>query len=909
MKTLTHLSVAALLLLSLNTFGAAPSLKQAETVVVGTQLNPRQLVSVNPAMAAEYVTLAGRRVNPLTARDSRGRNVDLAPAERATADDLRLVQFTRPLDGAAVAALAQQGLAVLGAIPDNTFIIKAAPNALAAVRALPGVRWVGNYAPEYRYSDLLQEALCGRAATRPTIRLRVFPVAGADMKAFAATLDSVGDIEQDAQTMLVTLPTDGISKVAALSDVLLIDYAPLNEVNNSVAADIVDARDMWRTRNFTGSNEIVAVADSGLDIGVNTTAIHADFQDNAGATRIVQIYDNLGDGASDPYSGHGTHVAGSVLGNGRMSGAWPQTNGFPSTCYAGMAPKARLVFQAQGSNYPTWASAVLLPNGLTGLLIQAYNAGARIHQDSWGSDLYGRYDSMSKDLDTITFFRPDLLVCFSAGNAGVDTNPANGVVDLGSVGRPGSAKNCMTVGATENLRTGESGTWGGWSPIIYPSAPINADPVANAPTGMAAFSSRGPCKDGRIKPEICAPGTYIASVCTHAAATPSALLWGMGSLLAGQTNYVYSGGTSMSCPLVSGAAAVLREYLRVNRSWSNPPACLIKAMLLNGATENMPGQYGTGATQEMGPVPNNVEGWGRLNIENAFYGDVNYRMFLWTNAFGVAGEFTSNITVYTTNNPLKVHLTWTDYPASTRTYGQNGGGLMNDLDLRVVDPSNRTNYPLAMNTSACIAYHTNDESLMYYTGPVFLWEANRFTAPQLPMTLTRLEQLTYATAAGTNATFIWSESGGLPGAILFAVTNVVPAGFWMYSYTISVALPTTNFFVGSRLLGGAAYSARDAGGVARTYYNTGGGWAALGAGDMWMHAYGNVTTGDHVNTVEGIILTNPPAGTYKIIVSGNNLPWTPVRFAVAMSGSLVPEPALVLGLGLAVALLRRSVKV
>jgi len=187
-----------------------------------------------------------------------------------------------------------------------------------------------------------------------------------------------------------------------------------------------------------------------------------------------------------------------------------------------------------------------------------------------------------------------------------------------------------------------------------------------------------------------------------------------------------------------------------------------------------------------------------------------------------------------------------------------------------------------------------------------LWEANRFTAPQLPMTLTRLDHMIYATGAGTIGTFIWSDAGGLPGTILYAITNSVTAGFWLYNFGMSVALPTTNFFVGSRLLTGAAYSARDASsGSTRTFANTGSGWGLLGGGEMWLHAYGTVATGDHVNTVEGIILTNPPPGTYTVIVAGNNLPYTPVRFAVAMSGSLVPEPALALGWGFALALLRR----
>jgi hypothetical protein len=326
---------------------------------------------------------------------------------------------------------------------------------------------------------------------------------------------------------------------------------------------------------------------------------------------------------------------------------------------------------------------------------------------------------------------------------------------------------------------------------------------------------------------------------------------------------------------------------------------------VNGATDIAPGQYGTGATQEIGAAPNNVQGWGRLNVEAALYVGDTHAMLLWTGAFASAGQFSTNINVYDSARPLKVHLAWTDFASSVYTYDQRGGGLMNDLDLRVVGPGNQTNFPRAMDTRVCISAHTNDDWFSYYTAPVLRWEATRLAAPQLPLTLTRLDRLVYATAAGTNAMFVWSEVDGKPGAILFAITNVVPAGFWIYNYNITVSLPTTNFFIGSRLLGGAAYSPRDRSGGLRAYYDTGAGWMAQDAGDLWMHAYGTVVTGDHVNTVEGVVISTPTPGTYKVIVSGNNLPWPPVRFGVAMSGGLVPEPAVVSGLCVAVVLLRR----
>ncbi|MCX7847779.1 MAG: S8 family serine peptidase [bacterium] len=876
-----------------------PSLRQAAL----------RTVIIDETQPARYLHLAGRIVDPVAKRDHRGLAVDLSAAQKSPTDDLYIVQFTMPLTPVQVTWLGQRNLTLLRSIPQNAFVVRLHSSDAAALRALPGVRWLGAYAPQFRISELLETARCGRAGTLPTIRLAVLPAPGADTKLLASQLEHLGSREPDDDgAMIVTVPTKLIDTVASLPGVLLVDYAPLHELHNSVAAGIVDARDMWTIRNFTGSNEIIAVADSGLDIGTNSTAIHDDFENNLGATRIAQIYDNLGDGASDPYSGHGTHVAGSALGNGVLSGAWPQTNGFPSTSHAGIAPKARLVFQAQGSNNPSVAGTIFLPTGILGLFNQAYAAGARIHNNSWGSDLYGEYDNACRDLDLFTFKNPDFFVCFSAGNAGVDTNPANGVVDLGSIGSPAAAKNCTAVGATENVRNStESGTWGAMFPGRFPNAPINNDHVANAPTGMAAFSSRGPCQDGRIKPDIVAPGTFIASTLSHAIPPGSidSTLWGRGSLLAGQTNYVFSGGTSMAAPLVAGAAAVIREYLHGAHNFTNPPAALIKAILLNGATDIAPGQYGTGATQETGPAPNSIQGWGRLTLENAFYGPPTYRMYFWTNTFTAPNTFLTNVVIYDTNIPFKATLAWTDMAGSLFALNASltairGGGLMNDLDLRVVDPTGKTNFPLAQNTRLDLFYYTNNTFAAMSSSPAGLLEAEKCTAPQRPLTITHIFKVIYDSsgAGGNHGTFIWAEgAGGLPGTALFAVTNTLPSGSAGFNFLI-ITLPSpltitsSNFFIGTQLIATNVRQARDANsGSPRTYVNSGSGWSYQNAGDMWIHAYGTVSTGDHINTVESVVIRNPPLGTYQILVSGANVPYTPVRWGMAYSGGFVPEPA------------------
>jgi serine protease AprX len=91
----------------------------------------------------------------------------------------------------------------------------------------------------------------------------------------------------------------------------------------------------------------------------------------------------------------------------------------------------------------------------------------------------------------------------------------DGKVDLTSVDSRGTAKNCLTVGASENYRSEfVNETYGGyqWWPTNYPFPPIKDDPMTDGSgTDVVAFSSRGPTNDGRIKPDVAVPGTFILS--------------------------------------------------------------------------------------------------------------------------------------------------------------------------------------------------------------------------------------------------------------------------------------------------------------------------------------------------------------------------------------------------------------
>ena len=222
----------------------------------------------------------------------------------------------------------------------------------------------------------------------------------------------------------------------------------------------------------------------------------------------------------------------------------------------GVAPGANLIgqriFDAVGGYTYTEASFEKLTR-------DAKRAGADIGSNSWGDDTQGRYDLSAMEFDALvrdavsdtlaTGDQPYILE-FSAGNAGPGGQ---------TIGSPAVAKNVIATGAAQNDRP---------DLLIY----------GDGPDAMADFSSRGPCEDGRIKPDLTAPGTWIASLRSVYADDNNA--WGEIS-----ENYMYQGGTSQAGPHVSGAAAVFVQYWRQTHTNATPSPALVKAALINSATD------------------------------------------------------------------------------------------------------------------------------------------------------------------------------------------------------------------------------------------------------------------------------------------------------------------------------------
>ena len=487
-------------------------------------------------------------------------------------------------------------------------------------------------------------------------------------------------VHAEGNAVLVRAEIGQVSELASLVEIQQINpfYPP--ELFNNVASEIINTDRLRNTLGLDGSGQVVAVADSGLDTGDSQTVL----DDFAGRVLSLQALGRPGD-ASDP-NGHGTHVAGSVLGDGSLSNGLVQ----------GIAPGAALVFQ---SLMDTAGGLSGLNTGLSNLLTQALQEGASLHNNSWGSrKSNGGYLAHAASADRFAFEHRNFLILFAAGNDGPTFR----------VSSPGSAKNVLTVGASESLRALPASVNFPASPSFPNGAAISGlDLQADDPSDVADFSCPGPVAQNRRKPDVVAPGSWILScrssearadtgpdglpltgdedsVPTHAEAVarglPGRPVFGKGSANtpplptgAGQDaeeHYMYDSGTSMACPITTGACALVRQFLMEQRQ-HDPSAALLKALIVNGATD-----MGLG-------VPHRDQGWGRIDLENTLFpveGEGLHFDDSLDNALETTEAHGWEIVPLDLNTPVSVTLVWRDPQGET---------IQNPLHLVVRhDPSN-----------------------------------------------------------------------------------------------------------------------------------------------------------------------------------------------------------------------------
>ncbi len=523
---------------------------------------------------------------------------------------------------------------IVDTLPEDAWILRLPSSAheravaITKLSADDRVRWVGSQQPAWRLHTSLHTTSIGQS-----IDLDLTP--SPDLSEDDITLLESHLIAAGAEFALCdkwvcqvyNLSTDLLPALAKDHRLLFTEpHLQIGIVNNYARSlSKIDAVNNNHNGGLDGTGEVGALSDSGLDQD------HGDF-----GTRVSGIHHSFGpdNSAADANSGHGTHVSAIMLGDG---------SGDSST--KGVAPGATFHFYQlehdQSGSLARWGS-------LYDMFRDARQKSARVQSNSWGAQTsWGQYTSDSRSADEFLHDYDDFLVLFAAGNEGSQGSS--------SIPPPGTAKNVLTVGAST---TGRPGT---------------------AASGqIASFSSIGPTADGRIKPDIVAPGVQICSARAQEAQSPAG--WSCSSARHAGTNtplYMSADGTSASAPVVGGAALLARQFLRQELSISSPDSALIKAVLINGAKD-----LGTAN------IPNMDEGWGQLDLEESLYpqsGIIAKSIFYDSSQTLTAGHSYAYTYALDGSYGLDVTLVWNDKEGSASA-PQSSTRLVNDLDLTVTAP-------------------------------------------------------------------------------------------------------------------------------------------------------------------------------------------------------------------------------
>lgn len=603
------------------------------------------------------INLPGARFEPL--QDSPEGTLRLGPGATAPGKGYYILQFGGTVTDEWLKSIRNAGVEVLQYVPHQAYFVYADAEAIARVADHSKVRWIGQYTADAKLSPVLRGQLDtvrkGKALARGispiattkkgTALFEIGVFARADLDEFAATLSSTfakGYLRASRlqhnfiNVVRAELRPEDIEAVAALPDVVSID--PILPTKNEDERSIqIIAGNYFNTTTIAGPGYDPATQ-FGAD-GTNVTVSVVD--DGVGIPGDGGFYLSTLNAANGPLRG----ASAGAFGHGHLN----------ATIIAGSTPYGPVdpLFYNYGLGVAPRANIINIPRnriGYTGTDEDVYNdsvvtpgpngAGALISNNSWGlgtngnvysSTVEGRFDGYVRDASFDSGVDPIALI-FSAGNDG-----ANGLT------RPKVAKNVISVGNSESLRTDLGGT------------------AANNIDDVATDSSRGPAADGRIKPDIVAPGTAI----TGGRAGTDSLRGNIG------TAHRWSSGTSHSAAHVTGIAAVFANWWYQSSGGFRPSPALIKGVLINSARD----MNGDGSSAA---IPNGSEGWGRPNMKSILNTGVGMKYVNDQVAMSDPGqEFPIDGSVADSSKPVRITLVWTDPP------GVADPALVNNLDLTV----------------------------------------------------------------------------------------------------------------------------------------------------------------------------------------------------------------------------------
>lgn len=654
-------------------------------------------------------TPGGRRISFAAAKPD-----ESAAALTSAEQPFVIAKFDGRITPAARRALALAGYREVTYLPYDALLLERPVG--APDRAIPGMIGVAPYMPADRISrELLPESLAAHV-TLPQVPVMVHVMPGHDRAGVRAAIEArggkvLGDGVAGAFGRLSVLfpretVADDVRLLAERTDLFFLErihrIGLLNDklvgtIQSGTQGHDAEQTPIW-THGIRGEGQIVGEIDTGLDANscyfndaelpaTNTWAEEKYGTATSPNHRKIVAYDFLyscdqwpmGTNCETPTNlaqwdtqGHGTHVAGNMVGDSDM-------NPLTFAAQDALAPAAKIVIQ-DGAYLAAPADLCAELPGIGCPLInlepvfeQSYTQGARVHNNSYGDNeeamppyLQSNYSARTVDVDHFIWTHKDFLIVFAAGNYG------RGNVDF-SMGSPATMKNGLGVG----------------------SARVSGSNSSDE--NISGFSSRGWSADGRIKPDIMTPG-YNSSAGNDR---------NVGGAVNCGTNT--GGGTSYASPVAVGAAALVRQYFtdgfypsgaKKDADKLTPTAALIKATMINSAAS----MTGTdNAMMPISPIPSNEQGWGRVRLDQSLvFADGTRKLFVddhrETMAAGATTPVTYTLKGVTAGQSLKVTLAWTDYPgvpdsppASQPSIDNpsswNAARLVNDLDLTVKGPS------------------------------------------------------------------------------------------------------------------------------------------------------------------------------------------------------------------------------
>lgn len=607
--------------------------------------------------------------------DAAGAGDNVARDWRADTTAYALVAFRGPVKPDWRSALEEQG-PVFDYLPFHSYLVRADP---AAAAGLPGVLFAGAYHDGYKVEPAL-------LAEPGPLRLSVLTFPDADVERVRADalragvhVDQAVAIAGLEGLLRIRAESTDLRALAAIEGVSWIERGPGDaSFDNEIATSLVQsgnaAARAVNDQGLDGSSQVVSVCDTGVDTtgaGSSRSMLHEMFSDAASPTvtfqavnpahRKVLLYyapveGGVTKGDFDDANGHGTHTGGTIAGDAAPVGA---AGNHDSGAFAAKMAVCDI----------TVGGAFQIPADYSTMWLPAYDIGARINSNSWGSPHNNAYTDLARQHDNFVWTHRDFTVLRSAGNTGPN----------GQIRPEAIAKDALAVASSRNSRNGAN------------------------PEDLSGFSSRGPAADGRLKPDITAPGECLQSA-------------DQGTVAA----YVCLSGTSMSTPTTAAAAALVRDYFAKgfypggtagSGPALGPTNALVRGMLfasgyemtgsashaglyvpqLGGLAPNNPGATAIGQLTKL-PVPapgatfpNSNVGWGRVRLDDGlhFAGDAR-KLFVLDEGVGLATGETAyfTVTVADPGQALRILLSWSDFPGAA---GANPA-LVNDLDLRVSAP-------------------------------------------------------------------------------------------------------------------------------------------------------------------------------------------------------------------------------